>query len=79
MISVVSFHHKKGPIIEFAYPENYADCLKVEKGKLEEKITYYGMPDAVHNKDEDCIYFNMFLDCEGEGGSFMVFGVSYFK
>jgi hypothetical protein len=76
MISVVSFHHKKGPIIEFSYPGDYSEGLGLDRLKLEEKITYFGMPDAIHNKDEDCIYFNMLLEGKEK---LMVYGVSYFK
>lgn len=78
MISVVSFHHKMGPIVEYAYPENYIDNLTIEKEKLEEKLTLYGMPDAIHNKNEDCMYFNITLE-DKKNEKFLVYGVAYFK
>lgn len=78
MISVVSFHHKRGPIVEYAYPENYIDNLTIEKEKLEEKLTLYGMPDAIHNKNEDCMYFNITLE-DKKNEKFLVYGVAYFK
>jgi len=49
IIIVVGFHHKKGSIIEYAYPESAQSLLlSPEYEELSRKITFVSIPDACH-------------------------------
>lgn len=55
-IFAVGFHHKRGSEIEYCYPEvkNFTDDVE----NIINIVTSYALPDAVHNADEDYLYFN---------------------
>ena len=59
----VMFHHKKGSQIEYSYPPvSELEGLFETKYHLEDvlsKITTYALPDAVHNANEDYMYFTI--------------------
>jgi len=62
LISIVSFHHKKGTIVEYAYPEFFYQSLygkEKDREKMYEDLSFYALPDAIHNKNEDCVYFTL--------------------
>ena len=50
IIVVVGFHHKKGSIIEYAYPESMQEKLlkSTVYEELSKKICFVAIPDAVH-------------------------------
>ncbi|EGR30807.1 lalv9 family protein, putative [Ichthyophthirius multifiliis] len=77
-IGIVGFHHKLGSVIEFIYPNNLKENSSDEEfKKIQEQLTIYCMPDAVHNQNEDFIYFNM--EANIKNTQMILFGVSYFK
>lgn len=51
---VVGFHHTKGSIIEYAYPE-------LSTGNKEEwtDLVHLCIPDGAHNNDQDTVYFTL--------------------
>ncbi|KRX09438.1 hypothetical protein PPERSA_01638 [Pseudocohnilembus persalinus] len=68
-IAIVQFHHKLGPIIEYNYPKNV-------NHEVLDTLTYLALPDAIHNKDEDYIYFTIKNPADQNS---ILYGVSYFK
>ncbi|EGR31580.1 hypothetical protein IMG5_106320 [Ichthyophthirius multifiliis] len=73
LIGVVGFHHKKGSIIEFYYPSNIHGLDEKKQQYIKDWLPIYCMPDAIHNKNEDFIYFTIIID------DVMLYCVSYFK
>jgi hypothetical protein len=71
LVAVVAFHHKKGSIIEFIHPnkeeiiQTHQDYLSSLLSNPAEKViddilnqlTYFCLPDAVHNTNEDAQFF----------------------
>jgi hypothetical protein len=59
----VMFHHKKGSIIEYSFPDlAVLETLFETKHHFEDvlnRITTYALPDAVHNLNEDYMYFTI--------------------
>lgn len=59
VIAIVEFHHTKGPVLDYIYPLDINKIFYSDQDLeyVKDKITQYSMPDAVHNKNEDFIYF----------------------
>lgn len=74
-IFAVGFHHKRGSEIEFCYPD--LNQLTPDAELIRNLVTVYALPDAVHNADEDYLYFNLQARINGERR--MLFGVTCFK
>lgn len=55
-VFAVGFHHKRGSEIEYCYPAMHT--FTDDPDTLINKVTVYALPDAVHNTDEDYLYFN---------------------
>lgn len=57
----VFFHHKRGSSIEFQYPANQEQYFESPKEYEDviNRITTYALPDAVHNLNEDYMYFTL--------------------
>ena len=56
-ICVIDFHHKLGPILEYIYPEDIKNKID-DFPKFELLTVSYGLPDSIHNNNEDYLYFN---------------------
>lgn len=89
LIAVVSFHHKKGSIVEYSYPNN-SDIIQLnsssffknyvnEKDKIKVlediyyQLTYFCLPDSVHLNNEDFQFFTI------QNYSKMLYGVSCYR
>jgi len=49
-----------------------------EYEKLLDSVAWYSIPDGIHNKSEDCIFFTLEIEFR-EKKKELIFGVSYFK
>ena len=57
ILLVVGFHHKKGSIIEYAYPESVKTALQTtEYEELSRKICFVAIPDAIHTLEVVLLY-----------------------
>ncbi|EAR89363.1 transporter Avl9 (macronuclear) [Tetrahymena thermophila SB210] len=59
LIGVVGFHHKKGSVVEFFHPSNMNDLNQEQQQYILDSLPNYCMPDAIHNKNEDYVYFTL--------------------
>jgi hypothetical protein len=71
LVAVVAFHHKKGSIIEYLHPNkeeiiktHYEYLTSISDNQIDKTIddilnqlTYFCLPDAVHNTNEDSQFF----------------------
>jgi len=49
ILMIIGFHHKKGSIIEYVYPESLQESFKSSKyEEFTKKACFNGIPDAVH-------------------------------
>ncbi|CAD8146305.1 unnamed protein product [Paramecium pentaurelia] len=74
-IFAVGFHHKRGSEIEYCYPELSQLTNDIEN--IINIVTTCALPDAVHNANEDYLYFN--FDAQIKEQKKQLFGVTCFK
>jgi len=60
---VVGFHHSKGSVVEYAYPE-FPNQSGEESGVIEvpkewTDLVHLCIPDGAHNSDQDTVYFTL--------------------
>lgn len=84
LIASIGFHHTKGAELEFLYPSDLEQLFHSQHDLeyIKDKVTQYSLPDAVHNKNQDYIYFILVAQLRGAQGQaqqHIVFGTSYFK
>nr|XP_039262369.1 late secretory pathway protein AVL9 homolog [Styela clava] len=61
-VFLIGFHHKKGCVLEYAYPPLKESCESGDKLFLPEEwkfLPYLAMPDGAHNFPEDVVYFHL--------------------
>lgn len=81
---VVGFHHTKGSVIEYVYPD-FSTGNKEEFGKPTEApkewldLVHLCIPDGAHNSDQDSVYFTLPSCNHDSNCSKMVYGVACYR
>ena len=80
----VGFHHSKGSIIEYAYPEFCSDSKKESENPIEipkewTDLVHLCIPDGAHNSDQDTVYFTLPNREHDDTSREVIYGVACYR
>ena len=78
---VVGFHHSKGSVIEYAYPEfrSGESGNPIEVPKEWNDLVHLCIPDGAHNSDQDTVYFTIPNREHGDTSRKILYGVACYR